>query len=94
MARFFKDQRVRIVWAEYHPENVGKEAKFSEYLHTPKGYKCLNGEISPVDCDCIIILHGKRVAGRSSQLEPITDSYDLASWDTCIWKPEHLRVKA
>lgn len=27
-------------------------------------------------------------------LEPATDSYDLASWDTCIWKPEHLRVKA
>src|SRR5690242_8977518 len=27
-------------------------------------------------------------------LEPATDSYDVTTWDACVWKPEHLRVEA
>ena len=32
----------------------------------------------------------------ASQLEPITDSYDLVSWESMrdLWEPEHLREDA
>lgn len=41
--------------------------------------------------------HGVELSGftgwyMDDQLEPATDSYDVTTWDSCVWRPEHLRV--
>lgn len=96
MARFHKGQRVKLV-RPFYPENMGLEGTFLRYEFNRKGSLTVDG-FSKEDTDCIVLYDvDKNPNGsitNSSRLEPITDSYDLASWDTCIWKPEHLRVKA
>lgn len=89
MSRFYVGQRVRIVGAHVSKFLIGQEARVLA-LNTG-GWSEQTGDYIGIKTDAINIKDRYFVA-LPGQLEPITDSYDVTSWDTCVWKPEHLRV--
>lgn len=99
MARFFPGQRVRIKWSINHPELAGTEG---ETVRRSSQIGFIDGS-APDGTNWIVktdLWHsefntdGLMFCPSESQLEPATDSYDVTSWDTCIWKPEHLHTPA
>ena len=98
MSRFFVGQRVRIKWAktELGRQNVGKAGVIISVregvdVDTKLERAGYGLDIAPEFYD------GKCwLAWRSEQLEPISDSNTLVSWESMrdLWVPEHLRVAA
>ena len=88
MAKFYVGQRVRVKYALTTQGKVciHKEAIVKSELDMT-GYH---------DLEVIGAPHPK--AGywlaRPDQLEPATDSYDVVSWESCAWMPDHLREVA
>ena len=96
MTTFRVGQRVKLV-RPLHPENLGKIGTIVELEFLPRGTPLLDGP-SECDTDCHVLFDGKQV--RAAQpfwsIEPLTDSYDLVSWESMrdLWVPEHLREVA
>jgi hypothetical protein len=99
MSRFYVGQRVRIKWSSDHPELNGTlgTIRCAAFVvpHASRGTYIghevvtdLWGSSTPPDDPRATF------APAVDQLEPLTDSYDVTSWDTCVWRPEHLRVGA
>jgi hypothetical protein len=90
MSRFFIGQRVRVVGCD--PDDteamkvVGRETVINEL-------DCFNEAGDPGYIG-VTIDGNEDWCFLPHQLEPLTDSYDVTSWDSCVWKPEHLRVGA
>lgn len=95
MSRFYVGQRVRLVRCVYDRRNVGREALVKSNYFRPKGTITSLGPLL-YDTHYIVTCsgNGEEFIVAEWQLEPITDSYDVTSWDTCVWKPEHLRSTA
>ena len=93
MAKFYVGQRVRIKWCDHHPEIAGKEGMIIGKFHI-KGH---DWEVAP---DCWGSSRSPSGVGIfapvSDQLEPITDSYDLVTWESMrdLWVPDHMREQA
>ena len=86
MSRFYVGQKCRVSYVRNMEFNCrsGQECVIARFI-PPES----NGT------DCFVrFMDGFEVAGGTCQLEPITDSYNVTTWDTCIWKPEHLQVPA
>lgn len=98
MTTFRVGQRVRIKWAasELGRPYVGKAgviitARKAWYAHKGQLSIGYGLDVSPEFYD------GKRWRSwTADQLEPLTDSYDLVSWESMreLWMPEHLREVA
>lgn len=91
MSRFYVGQMVRIVSASLYPGMVGMECVIDAMNVAclgPDGREFLGFGLS------VRVPSGAKAVAKSHQIEPITDSYDVTSWDTCVWRPEHLRVEA
>lgn len=88
MAKFYVGQRVRLV-RPGNPVNMGHTGVIRRFF--PEKFSVTY----VVDCE---IAWDRPMDERfsnythTSRLEPATDSYDVTTWDSCIWKPEHLRV--
>lgn len=101
MARFYVGQRVRIKYSLGWPELAGKEGTI---VGKPEDGGIRGGSEWTVAPDVwgtyvapqMSSKGGKIFGPNSDQLEPITDSYDLASWESMrdLWVPEHLREDA
>lgn len=92
MSKFRVGQRVRIVGTEYHGPGNGPCGQEATIEQGPGAFK---GPWSGIVYTWIVMtVTGRRIWANSEELEPATDSYDVVSWDTCVWKPEHLRVGA
>jgi hypothetical protein len=92
MTTFYVGQRVRIKRAETIEGSfyVGKEAVVTEFY--PHFDGDLYGlDICPMDSDMDSVW-----GWTPDQLEPLTDSYELVSWESMrdLWVPEQLRVAA
>jgi hypothetical protein len=101
MAKFFVGQRVRIKWSNTFPHLAGRAGVILGGAYPlrpghddprcmwrvrPDGFESdlVPHAGSPTGCACF--------APNEDQLEPATDSYDVTTWDSCVWRPEHLRV--
>lgn len=93
MSRFYVGMRVALARCD-NPRNKGITGTIVSFKENPAGTMLRDG-ICGFHCNCVVLWdsRGKR-AEHTSRLEPLTDSYDVTSWDTCMWKPEHLRVGA
>ncbi len=96
MSHFYVGQRLRIKWSRNWPDLAGKEGAIVE-ASEDGGLNGTSEWIVAPDCWGVAIaphpgLNGAaRFGPSSSQLEPITDSYDKVEWSACLWAPEHLR---
>lgn len=91
MARFYVGQRVRIIKTFQYPELLNKECTIiglDEKATMLDGRKYIG---IALDCKSPT---GRPIAALPEQLEPITDCYDLSTWDQCVWRPEHMRTEA
>lgn len=93
MSKFRVGQRVRKVCGKRGIGATGTVLAFVEasaaypdftmLVRCDESWPCANESIrpasAPAHCD-------------PAHWEPATDSYDVVSWDACVWKPEHLRV--
>lgn len=89
MTTFFVGQRVRIKYAmAVGASCVGKEATVLSRLD-------LNGVLD-IAVDGVPPPWGVCWTAIPDQLEPLTDSYTLVSWESMreLWMPEHLREVA
>ena len=95
MTVFRVGQRVRIKYsADGRTDTVGKEATVLN--------PCIETKFGPefhvlIDIDGLLApLKGGGWVATPDQLEPLTDSYDLVSWESMreLWMPEHLREVA
>jgi len=87
MSRFYVGQRVRIKYnmKPWGAICVGKEATIL----------ALVDELYALDVDGVPRPSPQMPwLAAADQLEPITDSYDITTWDQCVWQPEHLRTTA
>lgn len=91
MARFYVGQKVRIVCpsSNIHMEETTVTSVNARGIENDVWFDGIE-----VDIPCGKSKYHSLCVFEPHELEPLTDSYDVASWDTCIWKPEHLRVKA
>ena len=101
MTTFRIGQRVRIKWSLGWPELAGETGTIverspnsgirggSEWNVAPDAW---GTHVSPRRG----LGGGAWFAPNSDQLEPLTDSYDLVSWESMreLWMPEHLREVA
>lgn len=106
MSRFYVGQRVRIKWSIAWPELSRHIGTIEEAWVIPDDAPYGAGEkvwlVAPdmwgssraPEPKIINSYRATHFSPAEDQLEPITDSYDVTSWDTCVWKPEHLRVGA
>lgn len=101
MSRFFVGQRVRIKWSGGWPELAGEVGTI--VMPTEDGGMTGSSEwnVAPDVWGTYVAprpgSHGGTWFGpNSSQLEPLTDSNTLVSWESMrdLWVPEHLRVAA
>lgn len=90
MTRFYVGQRVRIVGIEYFG-----------CLTSPRGLEAIVtgigsffGELSGINYTHEVSTGSRKILVNSYEIEPATDSYDLSTWDKCVWQPEHLRANA
>ena len=92
MSKFRVGQRVRVKYAEtpLGKTFIGKVGVVDAVEIRPWWKHTYHGlDIAP------ICYRGDGLFGwTEDQLESATDSYDVVSWDACVWKPEHLRVGA
>lgn len=87
MSKFRVGQMVRIRYSKHRPDYIGMETTITG---APEHCARYDGDFwigYPVAID-------PNFFPRELYLEPATDSYDVVSWDACVWKPEHLRVGA
>lgn len=101
MTTFFVGQRVRIKWSNGWPELAGQAGTITQPTKNSGLYGDSEWNVAPD-------VWGSHVAPRpsangctqfgpnSDQLEPLTDSNTLVSWESMrdLWVPEHLRVAA
>jgi hypothetical protein len=90
MSRFFVGQRVRIKWSRNWPYLGGQEGiivkrcdpdvEEGDWVVAPDCW----GDVKPMGDD-------SEFGPSEEQLEPATDGNTLVGWETCAWKPEHLR---
>lgn len=91
MAKFFVGQRVKLVRAT-NPQNNGMTGTIVRFEDTPLGTLAANG-LTTIHCNCVVNYDADRMHfEHTDRLEPATDSYDVTTWDSCVWQPEHLRV--
>lgn len=88
MSRFYVGQRVRIAITINFHAMKGMEATITGMS--------IESDDWQVDIDGVgqFAPDGHLWSAYSWQLEPITDSYDVVSWNDCVWQPEHLRAAA
>lgn len=101
MSRFRIGMRVRIKYSYRWPELAGTEGTVvsGEYW-VQRDTPAASGELAWMAYDVAPDSWGSHFspdgdssfAPRSEALEPATDSYDVTTWDSCVWQPEHLRV--
>lgn len=93
MSKFRVGQRVRIKWSECWPDLAGEEGTITSNcveggrwtgLAVPDG---TNVVVAPDIWGTPIGPDGSRFCPKTCQLEPATDSYDIVSWESCIWSP-------
>lgn len=101
MTVFRVGQRVRIKWSKNWPELAGEAGTI-----VGRGSDCADSgrgewDVSPdawgdTWAPCRGVFGANSFAPGSDQLEPLTDSYDLVSWESMreLWMPEHLREVA
>lgn len=104
MSRFFLGQRVRIKWSVTWPWLAGTEGLIVDFANPKRCVKGHKGDwiVTPDGYDGPRLPDADSEVGYSTfaptseQLEPLTDSNDLVSWESMLdlWVPEHLRVKA
>lgn len=88
MGRFYVGQRVRIINCQRYMSYKGKEAVVIEYINVKKGTICSNGFPLLMDVSYIIECEDNRTFSVADwHLEPITDSYDIVTWEECLWQP-------
>lgn len=93
MSRFYVGQRVALARPE-DPKNKGLTGTIARFAEFPVGTMMRDG-LAHMHCNCVVNYDGRGMHGEHTRrLEPLTDSYDVTSWDACVWKPEHLRVGA
>lgn len=93
MAQFFVGQRVRIVGATLSTFLIGTETTVVA-IDVP-AYSTRLGKYTGVATAAMNIC-GVPFVALPDQLEPITNSNTLVSWESMrdLWVPEHLRVAA
>lgn len=92
MSRFYVGQRVRIVGAGESKFLIGKEA-IIRAIDVMAYSRAKGGWYVGHETDAINHA-GVTFVGYPYQLEPITDpGRELVSWESCAWKPEHLRER-
>lgn len=89
MSRFYVGQRVRIIGCHDGSKAAGLLGREAVVI----GLDCVNSIGDPGYIG-VSVNGDERWVFLSHQIEPITDSYDVTSWDTCVWRPEHLRIVA
>ena len=86
MSKFYVGQRVRVVAVQQDifSHLIGKQGAVNELDCTSSlGHRGLVGVTIDSDSNWCFFSH---------QLEPLTDpGREVVSWETCEWKPEHLR---
>ena len=101
MTVFRVGQRVRIKWSFGWPELAGETGTIVQRTRDAGIRGISEWNVAPD-------IWGTHIAPRaapngaewfgpnSDQLEPLTDSYDLVSWESMrdLWMPEHLREVA
>lgn len=99
MSKFFVGQRVRIKWSNGWPDLAGSEGSIiavaqnggatgtSEWIVAPDAW---GDEVAKTPSE----MGAWVFAPHSSQLEPLTDSYDKTDWAECAWQPDHLKEAA
>lgn len=96
MSKFRVGQRVRLARYPQGRENkfhlkLGEEGTVAGTPSCPnKGFTLARGSDLSVVMDSV----GRPGMAPSYCFEPATDSYDVTTWDTCVWNPGHLRVDA
>jgi hypothetical protein len=104
MTAFHVGQRVRIKWSVTWPFLAGKEGLItgvSDPRDWTPGFRC-DWLVTPDGFDSPRLPNPAAPSGFSNfgplseQLEPLTDSNELVSWESMrdLWVPEHLREAA
>lgn len=93
MSRFYVGQRVRIKFSRRWPELSGTEGTVSLLMYGCAERKPGTVPVAPDAWGSIICPHGDAYfSPKEENIEPATDSYDVTTWDSCVWRPEHLRA--
>ena len=101
MTVFRVGQRVRIKWSDGWPELAGQTGAIVGVSRTSGRYGDSEWHVAPDVWGTYVAprpaMSGSTLfAPNSSQLEPLTDSNQLVSWESMrdLWLPEHLREAA
>jgi hypothetical protein len=101
MTAFHVGQRVRIKWSKGWPELAGEPGVIVSKSDNGGIFGASEWIVAPDIWGTHVAPYPSRHGGdlfapNSEQLEPLTDSNELVSWESVrdLWVPEHLRVEA
>lgn len=97
MARFFVGQKIKKVSGS---TNIGLTATVvnpyeeSTPVTDKRNTLVVYPDSTPDLKGGVIYDNKKPIYTCPDDWSPITDCYDLSTWDQCVWRPEHMRTEA